>query len=153
MLGFRRSDSQPRPLLYLLFELGNESYALETGCVIRLLPFIHVERIAQAPPGIAGTIDYGDKPVPVIDLCYLALGRSAARCLSTRIVLLNHVVCGEPVVLGAVVERATRTTRSEPAGGTSVMRNASTLLAHIDADRLLSETLAHAPFSAHAAGR
>lgn len=103
-------------MLFLLFELGQDRYALDATRIAEVLPLVRIKQIPQAPRGVAGVFDYRGTPVPVLDLSELALGRPAARRLGTRI-LLVHYPAGAAVtqLLGLIVERATETLRREPA--------------------------------------
>ena len=76
-------------MLFLLFQLGRERYALEAGQVAAVLPLLSIKEIPQAPPAVAGLCNYRGRPVPVIDLSELTLGRPAQSRLSTRIVLVH----------------------------------------------------------------
>ena len=138
-------------MLYLLFELENEPYALEAARIICLLPFARVEPVAHVAPAVLGTIAYAGLPVPVINLGMLTLGRGAVRRLSTRIVLLHHVVLGESRVLGVVVERATQLTRCKPTDFSPPKRDPDALLARIDPS-LFSEATAQTHSATLAAG-
>ena len=103
-------------MLFLVFELARDRYALDAREVAEVLPLVGIKQIPQAPPGVAGVCNYRGAPVPVIDMSQLALGRPAERRLSTRIVLVHYPGAdGEPRLLGLIAERATRTVRREPA--------------------------------------
>jgi chemotaxis-related protein WspB len=96
-------------LLFLLFHLDDDCYALSAAQIAEVLPLLHTKRIPQAPAAVAGAIDYRGQAVPVVDLCELALGRPARSRLSTRIVLVRHPDReGTGHLLGLIVERATR---------------------------------------------
>src|SRR3954469_14575780 len=101
-------------MLFLLFELGADRYALDARQVAEVLPLVTIKHIPQAPPSVAGIFNYRGTPVPVVDVSQLALGRAAERRLSTRIVLVNHTDDeGKPRLLGLIVERVTQTARHE----------------------------------------
>lgn len=101
-------------MLFLLFELGQHRYALDTARVGEVLPLVDIRAIPRAPTAVAGVIDYRGAVVPVIDLSQLALGRAAARRLSTRIVLVQHADArGVERTVGLIVERATHTLRCD----------------------------------------
>ncbi len=112
-------------MLYLLFELGADRYALDARAVAEVLPLVTIKHIPQAPPAVAGIFNYRGAPVPVVDVSQLALGRPAERRLSTRILLVNHEDDdGQPRLLGLIVERVTQTVRRDesdfvPAGVSS----------------------------------
>jgi len=65
-------------MLFLLFQLGTERYALDAGQVVAVLPRLGVKEIPHAPPAVAGLCHYRGSPAPVIDLGQLALGRPCA---------------------------------------------------------------------------
>lgn len=103
--------------LFLLFRLGDDSYALDVRRIVEVLPLVQLKRIPKAPIGIAGVIDYRGVPVPVVDLCELTLGRTATARLSSRLVLVHYgaEAPGERRILGLLVERATGALRRDPA--------------------------------------
>ena len=101
-------------MLFLLFELGNQRYAIDVRQIAAVLPLVAVRRIPLAPPAMEGLINYRGAPVPVIDVSQLTLGRPSARRLSTRLVLVNYPdEAGRTHLLGLIAERATRTVRHE----------------------------------------
>ena len=101
-------------MLFLLFELGRDRYALDALQVAEVLPLLALKEMPLAPPGVAGLLNYHGAPVPVVDLSALALGRPAARRLSTRIILLHYPDAeGSRRLLGVVAEKATHTLRRE----------------------------------------
>jgi chemotaxis-related protein WspB len=103
-------------MLFLIFELGSDRYALDVRQVAEVLPLVTVKRIPQAPPAVAGLFDYRGAAVPLVDMSQLALGRPAERRLSTRIILLHcRDATGEARLLGLIAERTTQTVRREPA--------------------------------------
>lgn len=103
-------------MLFLLFRIGTERYALEARQVVEIVPLVRVKTIPQAPSGLAGVINYRGLPVPVIDLSELALGQPAQARVSTRIILVKYPVeSGEEHTLGLIAEHATETIKREPA--------------------------------------
>ncbi|WP_321873270.1 chemotaxis protein CheW [Burkholderia ubonensis] len=114
-------------MLFLLFELDGERYALEATRIVEVLALAPVKSIPGAPPWLAGAIDRHGKPVPVIDVAQLALGRAARRLRSTRLVVVRyHTPDAQPDappdagsaagrMLGLIVEHATQTCRIDPA--------------------------------------
>jgi chemotaxis-related protein WspB len=102
-------------MLFLLFELGTERYALDVGRVVEVLPLVHIKEIPQGPLEVAGVFNYRGQPVPAIDLNRLTLGRPAALRFSTRIILVHYPSAnGEQHLLGLIAEKVTETTRREP---------------------------------------
>jgi chemotaxis-related protein WspB len=103
-------------MLFLLFQLGKDHYALDTGQVAEVLPLVHIKQIPQTPRGVAGAVNYRGAPVPVIDLSELMLGRPAQKCLSTRVILVHYPdESGENHLLGLIAERTTETLWRDPA--------------------------------------
>lgn len=101
-------------MLFLVFEVGEGRYALDTAVVERVIPLVRVTAIPGAPRGIAGTFNYGGSPVPVVDLVELALGRPAAARLDTRLIVTRYATAAGPRrALGLVAEHVTTTIRRE----------------------------------------
>ncbi len=124
-------------MLFLLFHLGRERYALEAGQVAAVLPLLIIKEIPQAPPAVAGLSNYRGTPVPVIDLSELTLGRPAQSRLSTRIILVHYAdERGEPRLLGLLAEKATETLRRDPAdfASSGVTIDAARYLGRVTAD-------------------
>jgi chemotaxis-related protein WspB len=109
-------------MLFLLFQVGAHRYAIDAGQVAEVLPLVPITAIARAPEEVAGVLVYRGSPVPVVDLSQLLEGRSAARRLSTRIVVVHYPVGtvagqdgarGETRLLGLIAEKATETIRQD----------------------------------------
>lgn len=102
-------------MLFLVFELDGNRYALEAKQLVEVLPLIDLKPLAKAPPGIAGLFDYHGRAVPAVDLSELIVERSALRRLSTRMVVVNYPgICAMPHALGLIAEKATTTVRLDP---------------------------------------
>ena len=103
-------------MLFVLFSLGRDRYAIDALQVAEVLPLVELKELPHAPPGIAGLFSYRGTPVPAVDLSRLALGRAASLRLSTRIILV-HYDAGRPEgqLLGLIAERVTGTIRRDPA--------------------------------------
>jgi chemotaxis-related protein WspB len=102
-------------MLFLLFQMGKDRYALEASRVVEVLPMLALKQLPQSPNGFAGLFNYHGRPVPVLDLCQLTIGQPAAERLSTRIILIN---CpdgrGGQRLLGLIAEHATEMLRRNP---------------------------------------
>ncbi len=102
-------------MLFLLFKLGEDRYALEASRVVEVVPLLALKHLPQSPPGIAGVFNYRGRPVPAIDLSQLTLGQPARERLSTRIIIVRWPWPDEPDrVVGLVAEHATEMLRKEP---------------------------------------
>jgi chemotaxis-related protein WspB len=101
-------------MLFLIFELGKDRYALDVRQIAEVLPLLGVKQIPKAPKAMTGLFNYRGSPVPVIDLSQLTLGRPSAQRLSTRIVLVHYPdETGQTHLLGLIAEKATQTARHE----------------------------------------
>jgi len=128
-------------MLFVLFQLGNDRYALEASQVVEVIPLVALKKLPQSPKGIAGFFVYRGQPVPAVDLGELLLGKPARERLSTRIIVVNNadspreistevspdrgpgqtISRGKPGAasrmvsgrLGLIAERATATMKSE----------------------------------------
>ena len=102
-------------MLFLLFQMGKDRYALEASRVVEVLPMLALKQLPQSPNGFAGLFNYHGRPVPVLDLCQLTIGQPAAERLSTRIILIH---CpdgrGRQRLLGLIAEHATEMLRRNP---------------------------------------
>lgn len=102
-------------MLFLVFQLDAERYAIDAATVTAVLPQVELRRLPQAHPAVAGVFDYRGEVVPLIDLCRLALARPARAAMSTRIVLADYRDrAGQPRRLGLLAERVLDTVRLEP---------------------------------------
>ena len=147
-------------MLYLLFQLGKDRYALAAAQIIEVLPRVQVKQLPQAHPALAGAINYHGESVPLIDLSQIALGRQANRRLSTRIVLVNYPDAqNRSHRLGLLAERATETVvlaaeRFQDSGVDTpgapylgpVAMDASGMIQRVELDRLLPEALRNVLF-------
>jgi chemotaxis-related protein WspB len=101
-------------MLFLLFELGKDRYALDVRQSAEVLPAVAVRQVPKAPQAMIGLFNYRGTPVPVVDLSQLTLGRPSTRRLSTRLVLVHYPdPKGGTHLLGLIAERATQTARHE----------------------------------------
>jgi chemotaxis-related protein WspB len=101
-------------MLFLLFHVGQERYALEASRIVEVVPLLDIEPLRHAPQGVAGVFNYRGRPVPAVDLSALALGRPARNLLSTRIIIVNHPDdSGTNHLLGLIAEHATGMLRKE----------------------------------------
>jgi len=102
-------------MLFLLFRLGKDRYAIEAKEVVEVLPLVSAKQIPLAPPAVRGAFDFRGQPVPLIDFTQLALGHPVREHLSTRILLVNHPDGrGGARLLGLLAEHVTETMRRDP---------------------------------------
>jgi chemotaxis-related protein WspB len=148
-------------MLFLVFQLGTDRYALQAAQVVEVLPLVNSKHVPRAPVGVTGVFDYHGTPVPLIDLTELALGKPSRKWMSTRIILVNYRdKSGRVHLLGFLAEHATETMhRSEeefadlgiavadaPYLG-SVLTDAAGIIQQIDIQNVLSESVGKHLFS------
>ncbi len=117
-ITLKRSAVKPAlQVLFLLFRIGNERYALPATEVAEVLPRLPLKPIAHAPNWVAGVFAYRGVVVPVIDLGALTFGEPAQARTSTRLVLVHYrpAPTGKAQLLGLILEQATDTLRCNPA--------------------------------------
>lgn len=101
-------------MLFLLFQLGKDRYALEASRVVEVVPLLSLKKLPQAPKGVAGIFNYRGRPVPAVDVGQLTLGQPASERFSTRIIIVNYPDdSGTNHLLGLIAEHATETLRKD----------------------------------------
>ena len=103
-------------MLFLVFEIDGDRFALAASAIVQVLPFVHVSVVPQAPEGIAGVAIYAGAAVPVVDLARILAGRASEPRFDTRMILVNYADRrGDQRLLGLLAEHATTTIRRAPA--------------------------------------
>src|SRR5258708_34720052 len=94
-------------MLFILFQIGRDRYALSASGIIEVLPLTNLKRVPGGPVGVAEVLNYHGTPVPVIDLNERTLAEPAARCLSTPIILVTYQLdAHRHHALGLIAEQA-----------------------------------------------
>lgn len=102
-------------MLYLLFHVKDESYAVDVRGVIEVVPRVKLRSLPKAPDYVAGLLNYRGESVPVLDLCMLLHGRSCAAVYGSRLVLVHYPDArGAPRILGLLAEQVTDTLQCKP---------------------------------------
>lgn len=102
-------------MLFVLFQLGQDRYAIEAQHVVEVVPFVALKRLRQVPFGVAGVFNYRGRPVPALDLAELTLGQPASERLSTRIIVIRCQGSDRAGhFLGLIAEHATGLLRRDP---------------------------------------
>jgi chemotaxis-related protein WspB len=99
-------------LLFLLFQISHDVYALDTRQIVEVLPLVNVKKIPQAPGAVSGLFIYHGVTMPLVDLSQLANGRESDRVMSTRVVVLRYMdPRGTERTLGLIIEKTRSTIR------------------------------------------
>ena len=64
-------------MLFLMFRVGSDRYALDASRVVEVLPLVGLTKVLRAPAGVAGTLNYHGEFVPVVDVSTVIMGRPA----------------------------------------------------------------------------
>lgn len=91
-------------LQYLTFALGEEVFALETGCVREVIELVPVTRIPKTPPFMRGVINLRGHAVPVVDLRIKFDMPTTEDTVNTCIIIVDVEVEGESCHMGAIVD-------------------------------------------------
>lgn len=77
-------------MLYLIFELNKQLYAIDSKEIIEIIPNVNFTAIPNAPKFIKGIFNYRGTAVPVIDLLIMNGGNPTPNKLSTKIMIVNY---------------------------------------------------------------
>jgi chemotaxis-related protein WspB len=120
-------------MLLLLFKIGQGHFAIAASQVRKVIPRVALTGIADAPEYTAGLLNFRGAFVPVIDLCRLATGKSAALRISSRIILVDYTLTDDQsAILGLLAEDVVETVRSKEPLLPSVVIRPATLLREND---------------------
>jgi chemotaxis-related protein WspB len=127
-------------MLFLLFEIGDETCALATDRVIEVVPLLELRKLRQAPAGVAGLLDYRGGFISVVDIYTLELNRPARRRLSTRIAVVR-VAAGGVGAVGLMMENATETLTLNPAEFAPFAKGPHGLVQRVEVENLVPPAL------------
>lgn len=154
--------------LHLIFQLGEDRYALSAREVVEVLPRRRLKQVPEAPAWVAGIFEHRGRMIPVLDLSRRVLGRPALARSSTRLVLVRFDARQgrDSPVLGLILEQATDTLRLPSAAFTPsgleagqpdylgpVQRDGRGLIQRIEVDGLLDDALRAQLFQPATQGR
>lgn len=93
-------------MLALTFQVGSDYYAVDSSCVIEVIPWVNLRLLPHAPPHLKGLLYYRGQVAPVIDLAMLLASLPCAARLNTRIIVARRSVpSGGSALLGLLAER------------------------------------------------
>lgn len=97
-------------MLYVRFEVKGDRYLVDSGNVLEVVPCVKLKAAPQAPPYLAGIINYRGECIPVIDATLLLSDEESAINLGTRILICNYLRAAHgSITLGMLVENALET--------------------------------------------
>lgn len=99
-------------MLILLFDVGEDRYALPTDRIIEVTPLVQLKKIPIAPLYVIGLMNYRGTAIPAIDLCSLIEGAPCADRLSTRMIIVHYPYSdSETRMLALIAEQVTETAK------------------------------------------
>jgi purine-binding chemotaxis protein CheW len=99
---------------YITFKLGDELFAVNVSQVREVLEVSHITGIPSAPSYMRGVVNVRGKAIPVVDLRLRFGLPRAADTVTTRIVVLELELDGEPQVLGGIADSVHEVIELEP---------------------------------------
>ena len=97
-------------MLYIVFHIGAERYALESRSVVEVVPRVPLRALPKTPEYVLGILTYRGALAPVLDLCRLIGGNFARSWMSSRMMMVNYrPASGGEFLLGLVAEMITDT--------------------------------------------
>ena len=92
-------------MLVVTFQVGSERLALDVRRVREIVPYVRLQPVTCCPPWLAGVFIYRGQIVPVVDLHRLLGVGDCPVQLSTRIILVPHVVDGRERLIGLLAAK------------------------------------------------
>lgn len=100
-------------MLFLLFHLQDDAYAIDSAKVIEVIPYLVTQKIPMTPKFITGMANYRGNPVPVIDLGLLLNDHPCRQQMSTRIILTTLSLGSQyKKIVGLLAENVTETVKT-----------------------------------------
>lgn len=89
---------------YLTFRLGDELFAINVFKAREVLDLSHITRVPTAPGYLRGVVNVRGNAIPVVDLRSKFGLPQSLDTLSTRIIVMELQVDGEPIVVGGLAD-------------------------------------------------
>ena len=77
-------------MLLLGFNIGDETYVVDTRDVIEITPLVRLKALPNSMNGVCGLLNYHGTSVPVVDINQLCAQNDAIDTLTTRIIIVNY---------------------------------------------------------------
>jgi len=84
----------------LTFDLQGETFALEANLVREVLDLLPETQVPGAPPFVSAVINFRGRIIPLIDLRVAFEMELGDPTIDTRIVVIEHLLDGEPALIG-----------------------------------------------------
>jgi purine-binding chemotaxis protein CheW len=100
---------------YITFKLGDESFAIDVSQVREVLELTQITRVPTAPAYMRGVVNVRGQATPVVDLRLRFGLPKGPDTVSTRILVMELELDGEPTVLGGVADSVHEVIEFDPA--------------------------------------
>ena len=101
--------------LMLLLCLGEDRYVIGADYIVEIFPRINLKIIPHSKKYLAGLLNYGGVPLPVIDLSQIVIGKESNNAMHTRIILLQYTAPEKGrQSLGLIAEQIVQTEEIDP---------------------------------------
>lgn len=97
-------------MLHLIFDIGEDSFAMPSCSVVEVLPYIKPKNVRDAPQELCGSILYRGRFIPLVDLRLLLKGVGSELRMGTRIAVVSTMSSAASfpdMNLGIILENAT----------------------------------------------
>ena len=93
----------------LLFSAGDNRYVIDNRYVLRVIPHISTKKLPYTSNYVEGLLNFGGKPLPIIDFCKLIEQRIAREAFDSRIIILHDpdVISTTQSIFGLLAEKVT----------------------------------------------
>jgi purine-binding chemotaxis protein CheW len=99
---------------YLTFTLADEVFSVDVARVREILEITNITKVPQVPDFMRGVINLRGCVVPVIDLRLKFGMEETAQTVNTCIIVVEVVMDGENIVLGALADSVQEVIEMEP---------------------------------------
>ncbi len=99
---------------YLTFTLADEVFSVDVARVREILEITNITKVPQVPDFMRGVINLRGCVVPVIDLRLKFSMEETAQTVNTCIIVVEVVMDGENIVLGALADSVQEVIEMEP---------------------------------------
>jgi len=101
-------------MLLLLFQAGENQYALEANRVLQILPRVRLRPYPAVPEYISGILNFHGAPVVVVDLSRALGCAPSKKLMSTRIIIAEYPGRGgEKIRLGLMAQGLTAAVKKD----------------------------------------
>jgi len=99
-------------MLFLLFKIRSDRYALANNHIVKVIPNLHTKKVPSSPDYFSGLVNYQGDLIPVIDVNTLITGEPCEDLMSTRIILIKSPHKGENNIMGLQAEYVLETIKT-----------------------------------------